>query len=59
MILPNIMYVFWALWNFNEDSSCYVRVNVNTEIFTDMYGESSMSDGLVEVLPSASGEILW
>jgi hypothetical protein len=32
-------------------------MNVNTEIFTDICGKSSMSDGLVEISLSASGEI--
>jgi hypothetical protein len=32
-------------------------INVYTDIFTDICGKSSMSDELVEILPSASGEI--
>jgi hypothetical protein len=37
------------------DPSC--SINVYTDIFTDICGKSSMSDELVEILPSASGEI--
>jgi hypothetical protein len=43
---------FWALWNFNRDPSC--SINVYTEIFTDICGKSSTSDGLLAILPSAS-----
>jgi hypothetical protein len=46
--------VFWAT-KFYRDPSC--SINVNTEIFTDICEKSSMSDELVEILPSAFGEI--
>ncbi len=55
MHLRYLDFYDFDVYNFKRDSSYYV--NVDTEIFMDMCGKSYMSDGLVEILPSAPVEI--